>query len=282
MQQKVIASLTLSAVAAVVAGCGSSTASTSRTTATPGAVSTSATSHRRTIVTKLPGTAGEKGSLATIARLPRLHRSAIQPRLMGFAGATLPDKLQSYATDVAALWNLEFQKFGPTQLPSATLNLIGQTPVACGAAQVGTSDPPEYCAGDGAIDLPLGTLATQIAPLGDAALLLVVSDLYGYHVENALGLLSSLDGADLETMDSCLSGVYFLYAEANQHLQASDEASINKLMALQAGPASIGSSPGGVTAAELTAAFNKGLFGHFDYRVCLPQNGGGGATTPSG
>jgi hypothetical protein len=154
------------------------------------------------------------------------------------------------------------------------VNIIGQTPATCGVTSVTTNDPPRYCSQAAAIELPLGTLTTQIAPLGDAALLLVVSDLYGFHVENAVGLLSSLSSSAAELDDSCLSGVYFLYAEVNKHLQASDEAAVNRLMALQAGPISTGSA-NGVTASELAAAFNRGLMSHFRASECVKGQSGG-------
>jgi hypothetical protein len=270
--------LPLLALAALAAGCGSSTHTTSAasattpTTATTTAATTKAGHHGGPIVTKLPGTAGQKGSLATLGKLPRVRPQTVRSHLTGFTGETVPDKLTSYAADVASVWNFEFSNLGPTQLPPATVTIIDQTPASCGSAQVGPDSSPQYCAAAQSVDLPVATLTSQIAPLGDAALLLVVSDLYGYHVENALGLLNTMSPSQLTILDSCLSGVYF--TEARNHLQSADETSVNKFLALQAAPASTGS--GGatpVTAAALTTAFNKGLMTNGYYTGCLPSSG---------
>ncbi len=264
-------------LAPLAAGCGSSAHTQSATSPATRTATSTATAHGGPVVTKLHGTVGQKGSLATLTKLPRVRRRFVQSHLIGFAGVTLPDKLMSYATDISSLWSNEFAGLGPTQLPPATLTIIDQTPVMCGSAQVGPDSSPQYCAAVQSIDLPLGTLSAQVAPLGDAALLLVVSDLYGYHVENALGLLNSLSPSELETLDSCLSGVYF--TEARNHLQPSDETSVNQLIALQAATASTGAGAGQVTAADLTAAFNKGLMTNGDYRGCVPQPGNPSGTS---
>lgn len=264
------------ALAALAAGCGSSTQTSSSTSSTTSSgtptTTTTAAGLAGPKVTKLPGTAGRKGSLETLAKLPRLHPRTVRPHLTGFTGATLSDKLTSYAGDVANLWNLEFSRFGPTQLPPASVAIIDQTPAACGSTQIATNSPPQYCPTTTTVELPVGTLTAQVAPLGDAALLLVVADLYGYHVENALGMLNSLTPLQLASTDSCLAGVYFDWASSNKDLQPSDETSVNKLLALQGAPATSAPGSGHLSASDLTAAFNRGIMGNGDYRVCVPQS----------
>ena len=148
--------------------------------------------------------------------------------------------------------------------------LIADSPTTCGSNQITASSAPEYCTSNATIDLPLGTITSNIAPLGDAALLLLVSDLYGYHVENAIGAFSkNYSSAQLEKMDSCFSGVYFYYAESEGYLQPTDEQGVDNLLAAEA-PAAGSASAGSVTAAQLATAFNTGILSNLNPKVCLP------------
>jgi Putative neutral zinc metallopeptidase len=210
-----------------------------------------------------------RAELGAVRHLPRIHRG-LRPRINGLQGLPLTQKLQTIAGNVASFWAYEFRG-SRVQLTPATVNLVDQTPVTCNGNQVAGTDPPTYCPADGSIDLPVGFIQSKIAPIGDAAVALTVSDLYGYHIENTLGAFSPSSGltpAQLEDMDSCFSGAYFYSLE--QSLTASDETAINRLIAASASASGTGAGPGTVTAADLTAAFNKGLLANGNAAACLP------------
>jgi hypothetical protein len=88
-------------------------------------------------------------------------------------------------------------------------------------------------------------------------------------------------------MTSCLAGIYFGSGLAsgpnsNQvpYLQPQDLASVNAELAREGSSSGISSTPGSVTAADLTSAFNRGI-GAFDrYRACLPTPSAGGTKAP--
>jgi predicted metalloprotease len=203
-----------------------------------------------------------------------VHRSGVRPRFSGLEGLTLPQKLTTLGTSVASFWSPLFTG-SQAKLPPATITIVDQTPATCGSNQIATTDPPEYCADDGSIDLTLSFIQSNVdQPIGDAADALVVSDLYGFHVEKAIGALSdsNLTAADLSKMDSCFSGLYFWSIQS--HLNATDEAAINKFIAETAPPGSQGSS-NTATAADLTAAFNKGILANGQLSACLPSSSGG-------
>ena len=160
--------------------------------------------------------------------------------------------------------------------------MIDATPVACGSTQLGTSDPPLYCVPTQSLDLTLGYIQGNVAPIGDAALALLVSDIYGYHVENVLGAFSQSAGlspVQLAEMDSCFSGVYFYYLQAEHALGPGDEAAVNKLLGPDRGRLHLPGSASSVTNDQLTTAFNVGIESQGNASVCLPKRTGGGGTT---
>jgi hypothetical protein len=146
-------------------------------------------------------------------------------------------------------------------LSPATVNVIDQTPVSCGSQQVTTADSFEYCLADQSVELPLQFISARVAPLGDAAVLLLVSDLYGYHVMNSLGVLNRLSTAHLELSDACLSGFFFTYLPGvNKQVSfgPGDEEAVTSLLSREGAGRNL--APGGtVTAAQLIAAFNDGV-----------------------
>lgn len=266
---------TAAAAAALLAGCGSSSkkstsstsASSSSTPATSATTSTTSSGTNKT--QKLRGSTGtHKATLAefahvTIHKAPRAHFS-------GLDGLTLEQKLQTFGSSAANFWSPLFTgqnaKLGP-----ATINIIDQTPASCGGKPVGTNDPPVYCE-DGNIDLTLGFIQSNIAPIGDAAVALNVSDLYGYHVINALGGLNNpnFPAADVQKLDSCLSGLYFWSIQ--QHLDGNDAAAVNKYISEIAPPGAAGSSGTTATVGDLTKAFNVGIMANGKLSACLPSS----------
>lgn len=267
---------------ALLTACGSSTTSssqsrstgsdtTSRTsTATATSTTVAATVHGRTVVLHVGGVKGAQADVAVVKSFTHVHRGGAHAHINGLQGLSLTQKLATLLNGVAALWQAEFQHAG-SQLPQANAVLVAGTPFTCGSTQITSSSPPEYCPANQTIALPQGFIESNVAPLGDSALLLLVSDLYGYHVENALGAFThGYTGAQLEEMDSCFSGVYFYYAEGQGLLQPTDEEGVNKLLAVSAPAAGTTAGANAVTAAELATAFNKGILSNLNPAVCVP------------
>jgi hypothetical protein len=266
-------------IATVLAGCGSS--SHSSTTGTTIGLRPRPV-HGHTIVAKLPGTTGKRETLAML-KTAKVPPRGLRSHLVGFGGP-LPQKLQSMAADVSGVWQRIFQLAG-AQLTSATENIVDQPPASCGSRSVTSSDPPEYCLADASVDLPVGYFGSNVEPLGDAATLLLVSDTYGFHVEDALQAFNAgYSDATLKEIASCLSGIIFEQSlptapspnnPSAPYLQPKDLDSVNAELAREAGASGAPSSSGSVTAAELTAAFNRGVGAGIQYRACLPAAAGG-------
>jgi predicted metalloprotease len=290
MPTKLISTVAALLAAGVLTACGSSassTTSTSRTSASAAATSTTsvaastttvadkalkppATVHGRTVTDHVTGVSGKKATVGTIKRFRHVRRKSQRAHINGLSGLSLTQKLGVLLNSVASLWQAEFQHSG-SQLPPASAVLVSDAPTTCGSTQITSGSAPEYCPANATIDLPLGTITSNIEPLGDAALLLLLSDLYGYHVENAIGAFThGYSGAQLEKMDSCFSGVYFYYAESEGYLQPTDEQGVNNLLALEAPAAGTSASAGSVTASQLATAFNQGILSNLNPKVCVP------------
>jgi hypothetical protein len=220
-------------------------------------------------------------SLTAVKLFPRGRHEVVASRLAGLTGLSLPAKLQSLASTLGQFWTLEFRG-AQVQLTEPTVNIIQDTASSCDATSVTTTDPPVYCAAAQTVELPVQYLQTNVAPDGDAALALVVSDVYGYHIENVLGALSDPDltPTQLAVMDSCFSGTYFYYLEAENLLQPGDENAVNQVLAsiprVSGGPQI---PPNAATADQLTAAFNQGILSQGNAAVCLPGSSTTSTTT---
>jgi hypothetical protein len=248
--------------AAVLAGCGSSSSSTSS------AIPLSSSAQTTPATTQTATTAAAQRKLAALSRIVVHRHPQLRPRFTGLQSLTLTQKIEALANNVGSFWAAELQA-GQVPFTPATINVVDQTAARCNANQITTTDPPEYCSGDGSIDFPLAYMQNNVAPIGDAAVALVVSDLYGYHVENALGAFGAgLSAAELQQLDSCLSGVYFYSIQGN--LTAGDQAAVNTILAKKAAPTG---TPGGLTATDLTSAFNQGILSQGRAQVCLPPKG---------
>ena len=281
--------------ALALAACGSSSSSsnssapstTGPATTNPAATATGATTtgssatgatglkppaavHGATVTRHAAGATGKRATVAIIRRYPRLHRQSQKAHINGLSGLSVTQKVGVLLNSVAGLWKAYFQQSG-SQLPAASVVLIADQPTTCGSNQITSSSAPEYCSSNDTIELPLGTIESNIAPLGDSALLLLISDLYGYHVENAIGAFGKgYANVQLEQMDSCFSGAYFYYAESEGYLEPADEQGVNNLLAAEA-PSSSGSAAGAVTAAHLAQWFNKGILSNLNPKVCVPS-----------
>jgi hypothetical protein len=277
MTSRIASLLTAVTVTVLVVGCGSSSHSSARATTTTTTTAPSGAPPNVTI--RLPGTShGVRPNVAALRHLPEVHASGIRAHLAGVDGLSLSQKLQALADNADSYWVRVSTRLS-WQLSSATVTIVDQTPVTCGSSQIATTDNPAYCRADQNIALPLAFIQSNIEPIGDAAVALVISDLYGYHIENVLGVSAPSSGlapADLQEIDSCLSGTYFanwLHPSGSRAIQLSsgDEAAVNKLIAAETATPG---GPGAVTATQLTAAFNKGAVGRRP-SLCIPKSGGG-------
>ncbi len=269
--RRVTASFPLAATLALIAGCGGGSSVTG-TTATVTAPIRSASSGAANVSQTLPGSGGGTPATPALARRLRISPPGVRAHFSGLENLTVAEKLAKVAAHAAGLWAAVFQN-ASLYLPQANVTIVDQDPVICDGQTVTSADPPRYCLSNATIVLPLGFMTSQVAPLGDAALALVVADQYSYHVEAALHLLGSgsqLSPPQSEKADACLSGIYFTEILAEGRLQGSDEAAVNRILAAKADPA------GGVSAGDLTAAFNRGLTAHYRLSACIPP---GGTTT---
>jgi Putative neutral zinc metallopeptidase len=276
MSRRALLFLAVSLTAIVIPGCGSSSrSSTHATSTTPPAVARTSGTTRRLAGT----TQGVKAKVADLKRLVGVRRSGPRAHLLGVANLSPSDKLIALAQNSNSYW-LTIFKLSNLQLPAASVNVVDQVPATCGSTQISSTDGPVYCAADQSIDLPLAYMQKNIQPIGDAAMALVVSDLYGYHVENAVGAFNSGAGitpANLEQIDACFSGTYFenwLAPSPNHpiHVSAGDQRAVDQLLAGQAAAPGTPAGPGVVTADQLTAAFNKGAISAHP-KACLPNAG---------
>lgn len=283
MPSKLITGTAALLIAGTLAACGSSGSSSSATssagsrstTTTTASVTTRAAApvHGTTVTHKLAGTVGRKLTVADVRRFVIARRAAEHPHVSGMQGLSLLQKLNVSLSNLVPFWQRIFAQAGG-QLPAGNAVLIQNQPVSCGSDQWTSSSPPGYCPATDTLLFPLGTITSNIAPLGDGAILLMTSDIFGYRVENALGAFQkSYTGAQLKEMDSCFSGAFFGY-EAGA-LQPSDEQSVNNYLAQEAQAVGTAAGSGGVTAQDLSQAFNQGytsvIHGIAHPRVCLPS-----------
>ncbi len=263
--------------ALAVAACGSSahssTVSSSRSTAATSTAAASSTQAAtgRSVTVKLPGeAAGPAGARPTALGTPaQVRRHLVQARLVGFGGEfSFSQRLVSYAQAVNGFWQ-HIAQVNQLNLLPATAHVIDQSPASCGSEQITTSDPFQYCAADRSVDLPVQFMASHVDPLGAAATLLVVSDMYGYNFLNSVGVLSSMSPTALQLSDACFSGFFFGAAPGvvkGARFTPGDEEAVTALLAQQGAGGSLAPA-GSVTAQALIAAFNKGALGPGS--VCL-------------
>ena len=280
MPSKLITGAAALLLSGTIAACGSSSSSSSASSSAQASSTTSSVTthaaapvHGKTVTRKLGGTSGRKLAVADIKRFKVAHHSSEHAHVSGMQGLSLIQKINFGLGNVVPFWQKIFAQAGG-QLPAGSAVLVQDQPVSCGSEQWTSSSGPGYCPSTDTLLFPLGTITSNIAPLGDGALLLMTTDLFGYHVENALGAFQKgYTSAQLKEMDSCFSGVFF--GSGAGALQASDEQSVNSYLALQAQAVGTSAGPGGITAQDLTEAFNKGytsvVQGTPRPRVCLPS-----------
>ncbi len=285
MTSKLITGAAALLAAGAIAACGSSSSSSSKppassntsagTTSTTGVTThPAATVHGTTVTRKLDGTAGHKLTVADVKHFVVPRGGPEHAHLQGMQGLSLTAKINFGLNYTVSFWQQIFGQAGG-HLSVGNAALIQDQPVTCGSQQWTSSSAPGYCQSTDTLLFPLGTITSNIAPLGDGAILLMTTDLYGYHVENALGAFQKgYTTAQLEEMDSCFSGLAF--AGGAGSLQASDEQSVNSYLALEATTTGTSAGSGGaVSADELTASFNKGFTsvvgGKANPQVCVPS-----------
>jgi hypothetical protein len=273
-RNRVAAATAALACAAAVAACGSQTTRTVTATVThtvaAAHVSTSTTSTTGAVAHsadpgtqgRLPGTPGRPATPASLDRF--VGRPPLSPgaRLAGVQNMSLDQEQAALLQNVAQFWAAWFHNEGQA-LPAGGYSLVTGT-TSCGSAQITATSGPAYCPSNSIIYLPQTTMARQIKPLGDSALLYVLAYLYAQHVGDAVGVTTAKYGSTkLPQIYSCFAGVYFQQAEGEGYLQPTDESGVNRIL--------LAIAPNGskVTSAELTQAFNQGILSKFHTAVCL-------------
>jgi uncharacterized protein YceK len=251
--------------AALLAGCGSSSSSSSSTSTSASTTTATTAAAAANVTISLHGN-GEtgQGTTATLRLLPKASPAGgLQPKLAGLQGLSFPQKLQTFGDDVANFWGQSF-KAGKVNLPAVKMTLVDTSPATCGSTSISTTDKPTYCGPDGAIYLPVAYMSRTLEPIGDAAVLLEVSALYGYHIEDSLGFFTAaqqgkITGAQLRELNMCLSGVYFSSVGKRNLLTSGDSTAVAKLIAAKADAPGTPASNATVTARDLTNAFVTGF-----------------------
>jgi hypothetical protein len=211
---------------------------------------------------RLPGVPGRPGTPASLRRFTRRPPLSPSAQISGVQNMTLPQEQGAMLQNVAQFWRTWFSNEGQ-QLPAGGYSLVTGT-ASCGTAQISATSAPAYCPSNGIIYLPQTTIARSIKPLGDSALLYVLSYLYAEHVGAAVGVTAAKYGVTkIPQIYSCFAGVYFYQAEGEGFLQPTDEAGVNKVLA------AIAPARSKVTATQLTEAFNRGILSNFHPSVCL-------------
>lgn len=252
--------------AALLAGSGSSRSSSSSSTSTSASTTTTTTvgSAANTTVSLHGNGAMGQGTTATLKALPKVTPAGgLQPKLAGLEGLSFPQKLQTFGDDVANFWGQSF-KASKVNLPAVKMTLVDASPATCGESSISTNDEPTYCGPDGAIYLPVAYMSKTLEPIGDAAVLLEVSVLYGYEIEDSLGFFTAaqqgkITGAQLRELNMCLSGVYFSSVGKRSLITRGDSAAVAKLIAAKADAPGTPAGNATVTAADLTNAFVTGF-----------------------
>ncbi len=270
--------IVLAALAAIgaIAGCGSSSSTSSSTTTTVKVVAKGPAGAASATVTLSGNHETAKGTPAKLASVPNsaLHGGGVQPHLAGLAGLSFVQKLELFGNDVANFWIQAFNA-AKVKLPSVKMYIVGRTPGSCQTSPVTTNTEPIYCGPNDSIFLPLGYMSHVFAPIGDAAVLLEVSSLYGYHLEDAFGYFAAaqqgrLTSAQLRKLNLCLSGVYFSSVGRRNLLTKGDPQAVAMLIADKADAPGTPAGPGTVTAAQLTNAFLAG-FKAASVQPCIPK-----------
>ncbi len=271
---------TLALGALALAGCGSSSSSSSAasSTSTPAQSSTAAstttpaTTSAHIIKLTVPGSpTGSKADLHVLVKLPRSPRQVQKGRISFLSGLSLDSQLQYLANQANGFWSSEFQQAGDSLAPGTIDIILPGGSIACGSSVVTTSSGPEWCSGTDSVYLPYDYIKSNVAPKGNAATALVVFDMYGYHVEKALGAFAAspaLSGVQLEELDSCLSGVWFGGLGPN-YAQATDEQAVNRQLATDAAISQQFGANAAVSTTQLTTAFDDGAISQGNPAVCV-------------
>lgn len=251
----------------VVAGCGSSKKTSSNSTSTKTAAPAAA--NRQVTLPKggQPATATGKPTPGALSTAPLSFGSATRrAALKGVEGKSVADKLQLFAGDSGAFWQSVFTK-AKLKFAPATVNVVAsQQPVACNPpGSVKSTDPPQYCAADNSINLPVDffTKLDSDQQFGDAGVLTLVGFLWGLHVENQAGILhkQGITGARIVQGAMCLDGIYVSTVGKRNLLDPGDVQKIATTVAAGGDAPGTPVDRGVGSPSDLVKAFNTGFSG---------------------
>lgn len=125
------------------------------------------------------------GSLAEFRHLPLADPNAAVPNVKG-SNAPLEQFLDTVGNDAATYWQQVFNNSGFKLEGNKQTVVTDSAQGACGA--VSSTDASSYCSADSTVYLTTAWFRDKVVPIGDAAAVTLVGILYGFRVEDVLGL----------------------------------------------------------------------------------------------
>jgi Putative neutral zinc metallopeptidase len=276
-----LASLLLAAGALGVAACGSddnkdtaSTAAPKTTTSTSGGATKTAQAVQQPSKASSGGEDAAKAGAKALSgvAVPGKPAGGAKAHIQGSGNLATADFLRQISDDTGSLWQQVFAN-SKLDFPQATVSIVAagqQVQSQCNNGQPVTSTgTPLYCPQEKAILLPADFFDQQIKPIGDAAEAYVVAWLWGFHIQNALGLLGQQNMGDAYAQSSdCFAGVYLQTLGGRNLLEQGDIEEVMKVIAAMQDS----SAPDAKAKVDKhTAAANKGFTTH-NVSDCLPKN----------
>jgi uncharacterized protein len=203
---------------AAVSGCGGDGDQSSRADDSAIARQAERVAETGVIHTSVPAYAGRPAAdeeprgdrvLSQLPPVERPSRVTPTPRIVGSAGTTIRQWLETVANDAATFWQTAFNSVGKKFEPAKLA--IFDVPIASGCgvrAEVRAS--PFYCPRDSTMYLPVPFFAEVARPIGDAAEAVIIGHETGHRIQDLLGTLAlrnrSIPGIKFELQADCLSG----------------------------------------------------------------------------
>ncbi len=289
----------VSALALILAGCGSSSSSSSSSTSSAASSSTSsqvnAAKAHPSVVPAVPTPSSKQLTLKALGKVPRGAKFA--PHIVGFSGIPIAQAIPTISADINKFWSGLAAKAN-VQWPQVQEVLVQGSPVqtnCSGKATEAPTDPVFICTaapnsqGQTTIYWPVTFLQQKVdTDPGRVNLALEESLVWALQVQNVTGALSGLQSgkgskSGFAQENVCLAGVYVNSLNNRKMFEQGDSPALQSFYNNLTGTFGI-TSPD-VTPQQLQSAFVTG-FKTGDPSQCQSLlgsggGGGGGSTTPS-
>lgn len=170
---------------------------------------------------------------AILAKLPVLQRAEGQPQLpaiVGSAGLSVPEWLQTVDVDVNNFWQQEFNQAGLQYTAPAEVIFDAPVPTGCTARPANPSSSgqgPFYCSNDETIYLPVGFFDDETDKFGDAGPAIIVAHEIGHRVQDLIGIFDHdppYKSIQTELEADCFAGVWAHSVFSRGYLEDGDVA----------------------------------------------------------